>query len=297
VASSRCHTLTRAGIQPVVKSTFHAGERAVQRAAGVEAEAARLSGMVRATLAPPLRKALGSLRMAVAATRDAEGRVWASLLTGPPGFIGTVDDTLVLVSGSRAPHDGLPERLAARPEVGLLAIDLETRVRIRLNGAALHDPDRGLFLSVREAYANCPQYIHPRPLGFDPALLRDAQRAPSLDAEARDRVARADTFFIASAHPSAGADASHRGGEPGFVRVLDERTLQFPDFPGNNMFNTLGNLAVEPRAGLLFVDFAGHALLQLTGAARLAWAEGRATVTFEIGEALSHRAPQGHLMG
>jgi predicted pyridoxine 5'-phosphate oxidase superfamily flavin-nucleotide-binding protein len=277
-----------------VASTFHDGERAVQRAAGVEAEAARLSGMVRPTMSPPLRKALGALRLAVAATRDAEGRVWASLLAG---VLRPVDDTLLLVSGSRATHDGLPERLAARKELGLLAIDLETRVRIRLNGAAVVDPDRGIFLSVREAYANCPQYIHPRPLGFDPALLVGATRSAVLAPRARAQVERADTFFIASAHPSAGADASHRGGPAGFVRVLDERTLSFPDYPGNAMFNTLGNLAVEPRAGLLFVDFAEHALLQLTGSARLGWEGGRATVTFEIGEALSHRAPRGHLMG
>jgi len=60
-------------------------------------------------------------------------------------------------------------------------------------------------------------------------------------------------------------DASHRGGEPGFVQVLDDNHLLWPDYAGNNHFNTLGNLLVDSRVGLLFVDFAGGHLLQLSG--------------------------------
>ena len=96
--------------------------------------------------------------------------------------------------------------------------------------------------------------------------LTDAQRA---------RIAAADTLFIATAHPGSGADASHRGGEPGFVRpargAAGEDVLVFPDHPGNNMFNTFGNLAASPAAGLLFVDFGGGPTLQLTGTAEVLW--------------------------
>jgi hypothetical protein len=67
------------------------------------------------------------------------------------------------------------------------------------------------------------------------------------------------------------------------VRVLDERTLEFPDYPGNNMFNTLGNLASYPRAGLLFARFETGDLLQLTGRARILWAPHTA-VRVEIEE-------------
>jgi hypothetical protein len=77
-------------------------------------------------------------------------------------------------------------------------------------------------------------------------------------------MAAADTFFIASANPGGNLDASHRGGQPGFVRRRGEQ-LWIPDYRGNSMFNTLGNLAVNPAAGLLFIDFAAGESLQLTG--------------------------------
>ncbi|RMD64926.1 MAG: ferredoxin, partial [Alphaproteobacteria bacterium] len=68
-----------------------------------------------------------------------------------------------------------------------------------------------------------------------------------------------------------GMDASHRGGDPGFVRATSPTRLVFPDFAGNNHFNTMGNLVLDPRAGLLFVDFETGGLLQLTGTATIDW--------------------------
>jgi ferredoxin-NADP reductase len=87
----------------------------------------------------------------------------------------------------------------------------------------------------------------------------------------------ADTFFIATGHrgegeaPAFGMDASHRGGAAGFVRVAGERSLLIPDYAGNNHFNTLGNLELDSRAGLLFVDFERGDLFQLTGQAVVEW--------------------------
>ena len=80
----------------------------------------------------------------------------------------------------------------------------------------------------------------------------------------------ADTFFLGTQHPDRGADASHKGGDPGFVRVEGTDVL-WPDYAGNNMFNSLGNLAVDPRAALLFIDFDTGGVLQLSGTAELEW--------------------------
>jgi predicted pyridoxine 5'-phosphate oxidase superfamily flavin-nucleotide-binding protein len=153
--------------------------------------------------------------------------------------------------------------------VGLLVIDPETRERWRVNGRGQLRPE-GLFVLVDQVYGNCAKYIHRRRVVA--ASVRRAERpsrAEALDPRQRALVAEADTFFIATWHPEGGADASHRGGPPGFVTLLDDRTLEFPDYPGNNLFNTLGNLAGHPRAGLLFTDFATGDMLQLTGRARV----------------------------
>jgi predicted pyridoxine 5'-phosphate oxidase superfamily flavin-nucleotide-binding protein len=87
----------------------------------------------------------------------------------------------------------------------------------------------------------------------------------------------ADTFFIASAHPLArsnpgaerGVDVSHRGGRPGFVRVDADDVLTVPDFTGNSFFNTLGNLLLEPRAGLLFIEHDSGDTLQVAARAEI----------------------------
>ncbi len=91
-----------------------------------------------------------------------------------------------------------------------------------------------------------------------------------IDAD-RDAIAQTDTFFIASTHSQQGADVSHRGGYPGFVQVIDATTLMFPDYVGNNMFQTLGNLSVNPNAGLLLIDFEQGHTLQLNGQAKIIW--------------------------
>jgi hypothetical protein len=102
-------------------------------------------------------------------------------------------------------------------------------------------------------------------------------RGTRLTSSQIDWIASADTFFIATGHrgdgdnPAFGMDASHRGGDPGFVAVANETRLVFPDYAGNNHFNTIGNLVLDPRAGFLFVDFETGSLLQLTGRATIDW--------------------------
>jgi hypothetical protein len=125
-----------------------------------------------------------------------------------------------------------------------------------------------------------------------------------LTAEQRDWIVRADTFFIASGYigdgdsPAFGMDASHRGGEPGFVQVIDDKRIRFPDFAGNNHYNTLGNIVRNPKVGFLFVDFPTGSLLHLTGRASIDWESeavakipgARRIVTFEIDEIRERRS-------
>ena len=76
-----------------------------------------------------------------------------------------------------------------------------------------------------------------------------------------------DMFFIATTDGEGAPDCSYKGGDPGFVRVVDEHTLAFPSYDGNGMFRTLGNIGVNPNVGLLFLDFEKGTRLRVNGEA------------------------------
>lgn len=253
-----------------MKGPFHAGEREMQRRAGGLEEAEATGRIIASSLPKAAGRFLARQRLVVAASLDSRGRVWASLLTGPAGFVEPVDPQLLRLAAQPAAGDPIAENLETRPELGLLVLDPATRQRMRFNGRGLRRAE-GVFLLVQQVYGNCPKYIQLRRLEGDAEAAKaiPTRVSTALDGRQRAFVAGADTFFIGSFHPEGGADASHRGGRPGFVRVLDANRLAFDDYPGNGMFNTLGNLLAHPQAGLLFLDFATGDVLQLTGEARV----------------------------
>jgi len=105
----------------------------------------------------------------------------------------------------------------------------------------------------------------------DSEAVYQAQTGQSLNQSQIDIVSKADTFFIGTNNPKGDMDVSHRGGLPGFIDIVDESTIKVPDYQGNSMFNTFGNLMVDNRAGLVFWDFENSSLLQLTGVAAIDW--------------------------
>jgi predicted pyridoxine 5'-phosphate oxidase superfamily flavin-nucleotide-binding protein len=250
---------------------FHAGEIAVQQRAGSRAGAARLAGMLDA---PDLRGGpagfLGDRTFAALSARDRDGRLWIGALTGPRGFLQVTGPTTLHVrTAPTPPLDALP---AGQP-AGLLAIEFARRRRVRVNGTISAAGVDGLTVDVDQAYGNCPQYIQQRVLEPAPptAAAADLSRTDTMSAADIALVRRSDTFLLGTTHPDRGNDASHRGGAPGFVRVEDERTLWWPDYPGNTMFNSLGNITVDPTAALLFIDFGSGATLHLSGRAEVDW--------------------------
>ena len=254
-------------------SPFHAGEREVQARAGVREMAERVGRGIHPELWPAAEAFLAQQRLVVLGAADGAGAVWATALAGPPGFVLPIDEHTVHVAAAPGPDDPLAGLRDGDP-VGLLAIDVGTRRRVRVNGRVERPAPGWLVVHVRQAYGNCPKYIQMRDVEALPsagATVPGVHRYGELTEAQRAWIAAADTFFIATLHPEGGADASHRGGSPGFVRVEDGRRLAFPDYAGNTMFNTLGNLAADGRAGLLFVDWETGATLQLTGRAEIDW--------------------------
>ncbi|MDB6144454.1 MAG: pyridoxamine 5-phosphate oxidase [Pseudomonas sp.] len=250
---------------------WHAGELLLQERAGVDAETrGHFTRFVRGSLSEQHRAFFPRLPFVIVGSVDPRGDPWVTVLEGPPGFAQSPDSGHLDLHPLLAADDPASIGLAAGEAVGLLGIQLETRRRNRVNGRVLIRQDNGLRIAVAQAYGNCPQYIHTHELEFsrDPrvAVPTVSEHFDGLDAEAQAWITHADSCFVTS-YADEGArtvDVSHRGGRPGFIDV-DGDTLTFPDFFGNRFFNTLGNMLVNPRAGVLFIDFATGDVLQLTG--------------------------------
>ncbi|GLE52102.1 pyridoxamine 5'-phosphate oxidase family protein [Mycobacterium montefiorense] len=251
---------------------FHEGEIATQRRAGVEAAAKRLENMLGANqLSAGATQFLTRQRFAALTGRDGEGLLWISPLSGQPGFLRGCNDTLQIAAAAREgdPLHGMP----VGQQIGLIAIEFAARRRIRINGSLVDRDNAGMTVRVDQAYGNCPQYIHRRDIYVSAVTspVEHSRHTTSLIAADRAMIEAADTFFLGTTHPTRGSDASHRGGPAGFVRVDSPTRLWWPDYPGNNMFNSFGNLAVDDEAALLFVDFVTGASLQLSGTAQVEW--------------------------
>ena len=223
---------------------------------------------------------------------DAAGWPLATLLTGHPGFVQSPDPVTLHIAALPDVGDPAAEALAPERDIGILGIDFSTRRRNRANGRIQSLDTGGITVAVNQSFGNCPQYIQQRVVassrvepaeGVSTPVSTPVESLDHLDEAAQAAIERADTFFVASRSRAGrgaayGADISHRGGLPGFVRV-DGDVLTIPDFRGNRYFNTLGNLTAEPRASLLFVDFETGDLLQLQGSAEVDW---KATATEQI---------------
>ena len=269
-----------------IQDTWHPGERMVQTRAGVNDKMSKLGPrVIRNYMLDQHRKFFASLPMVITGSQDENENVWAYPLFGDPGFIQSPTPELLSIKSPMS-HAGpaLPQ-LNTRSQVGLLGIDLETRRRNRLNGTVLEKDHNGFTIGVEESFGNCPQYIQQRRLHTEP---RDDETTTEYvdrwSRPLRECITNADTCFIASTFSSqhtnrnSGMDVSHRGGQRGFLGFDDRDRLIIPDFPGNSFFNTVGNLTLDPRAGLLFLDFSGGNIITLTMSAEIIWKTENAAV-------------------
>jgi len=254
---------------------FHAGEVALQAMTGFGERLAQVGrSVIRDHMPQQHRELFEKLPTLVVGALDAGGQPWATMLHGAAGFIRTPDARTMEIGALPGAGDPVAPLIAAGAPLGLLGLEPHTRRRNRMNGPVLQADAQGFAVQVAQSFGNCPKYIQARePQRVDrrpqPARIEGAR----LGGQAQALVAAADTLFIASASGprigqarAEGVDVSHRGGPPGFVHI-DEHDgaslLTLPDYSGNFMFNTLGNLRLWPRAGLLFVDHDSGDLLQL----------------------------------
>lgn len=270
-------------LRPDADAPFHAGEQALQAQAGLRERLEAVGrGVVRDHMPEQHRELFGKLPTILLAVQDGEGRPWATLLHGEPGFVSTPDARTLRLRARAAADDPVAPWLVPGAAVGLLGLEPHTRRRNRANGVAVAVDDSGVEVAVRQSFGNCPKYIHarvPRRVAQDGPPPPARPLGPGLDADARALLRRADTLFIASASGprpgrgrAEGVDVSHRGGPAGFVQVretADGVQLVLPDYTGNFFFNTLGNLLAWPHAGLLVPDHDEGGLLHLAATAAI----------------------------
>ena len=228
------------------------------------------------------RNFYSELPFVLVGTVDDGGRPWASIVTGRPGFMTSPDPHTLVIGNPPLFGDPLNRTLKQGAPIGVLGIQTHTRRRNRMTGTVASVRSDGFSIAVHRTFGNCPKFIQTRTVAIGPDIdcpgrERSVDRPVDLDDSVQRIIGRADTLFVASAHLDGdepelqGADVSHRGGKPGFVGIEDERTFVLPDFSGNSHFNTVGNILVNPRAGILFIDFDEGDLVYLTGGAEIVW--------------------------
>jgi predicted pyridoxine 5'-phosphate oxidase superfamily flavin-nucleotide-binding protein len=263
-------------------SAFHAGEQTIQRRAGVR-DRIELKGraIIRDYMPEQHRAFFAALPFMVVGLADQNGHPWATTLSGLPGFMKSANEKLLTIKAWLDPSDPLHSCIRDGVPVGGLGIELSTRRRNRINGRIENCViGEGFSIRVQQSFGNCPKYIQARSarsrLYSKP--VPESRMASHLGDSEAAFIAEADTFFIASrsaqldqVDSAQGLDVSHRGGLPGFVRVVSQNELCFPDFSGNLLFNTLGNLEADARAGLLFIDFQSGGMMHIIGRTRTCW--------------------------
>jgi ferredoxin-NADP reductase len=260
------------------QSLFHQGELTVQALANEADIAQRNGSVVSQHILKGALPFIAQQHMAIVSSTDENEQIWTSALFGEPGFISAPSDQKVLINPQKMikqSADPLWRNIVTNSQVGLLIIELSTRRRFRVNGTMLLLEDGQFEVTVAQAYPNCPKYIQRRQPTLSPDALTYNTPQPILGDMLTDiqleLISSSDSFFVGSGVNNHHNDSSYRGGAPGFVNIINNQQLLIPDYKGNSMFNTLGNIQSNPKAGLTFIDFKQHKLLQLTGNAKILW--------------------------
>lgn len=287
-------------------SPYHQGEQELHDRLGRKDHQTRMGRQIHRPFMPDQhRDFYNQLPFLVAGSVDTAGWPWASVLFGQPGFVASPHDRSLSIGGGRIAGDPFWDNAQLDAPVGFLGIELPTRRRNRINGVVSINKDT-LGVDVVQSYGNCPQYIHTRNTVYnrDPnaGITAISESFTAFSSQVTTLIEDADTFFVASHNDqddkfdTGGVDASHRGGQPGFVKV-EGTTLTIPDYIGNFAFNTLGNFLVNPKAGLLFIDFATGDLIQMVGTVDLLWEPDAEVKSFRGAErAWRFHLDHGHIL-
>ncbi len=250
---------------------FHAGEAQLQAESGIDT--AEFDAAVDQPFRPELNgseeRFINKRTFSVAASIDELFRPWASPLIGASSHLFVVENpTTVRVTPRRIDGDPLFDNLTIHESMGVLYINPAIRRRAKSLGKGTLEANGSITYRMHRMFGLCPKYIFKREHQVADTDVRDGQLPTSssvLNKTDRIQLGDADTAFLASHSNNHGTDPTHRGGPPGFIKVVNDTTIEMPDYIGNGMFQTLGNLVLDDRIGFTTLDFETGRLLQLTG--------------------------------
>jgi len=253
---------------------FHEGEIDIQERTGERDIAMMNSVAVKSEILGGALSFINRQPLIVVASEDSNGALWASMLFGKPGFMhapSTRELHIDLTQSVGIESDPLLTNISSEPRVGTLLIELDTRRRLKINGRVSTHTEEQLLIAVEESFPLCPKYIQRRkvrlPEDKNAIGTTSLTRGVTLEAEEIALIKNSDTMFAATSNPDGNLDISHRGGKQGFVSVVDGKQLRVPDFAGNSMFNSFGNLQLNDKTGVIILDFAARQSLQISGRA------------------------------
>ncbi|KXT07391.1 hypothetical protein AC578_431 [Pseudocercospora eumusae] len=256
------------------------------------------------TLSPQLSNHLRIAPLIAIGTLDAEGRPWTTLwgsgqkgLSQPLGgsiigiktpVTGKHDPVVEILVGKEANGEVVRQEDPGRMVSGL-TIDLETRKRTKMYGRMIagalisrddevmgeeeHIVETQLVLKIEQSLGNCPKYLNAKHIVEAKSKPELVSESPQFSQQALDLINKSDLFFVSSSQKDLDMDTNHRGGPAGFLRVASNEAsgavLCWPEYSGNRLYQTLGNLFVNPRAGLCVPDFDTGDMLYLTGSTEI----------------------------
>ena len=268
---------------------FHDGQLAVQKITGEEEIEKSRIPMISNALHPRSIPFIEHQVLAFPGSEDSNGDIWLSLLVGKRGFINIPSlqeikfDLSKIVSNM---DDIFFENIKTKPTVGLLFHEAERRARYRAWGVAHHEGD-ALSFDIKMGYFSCPKHIQREVIELPEntkEIVSNYNKGTALGKLEKEWISNAHTFFITTQTKKGDIESSHRGGDPGFIEIQENGLLRIPDYLGNSMFSTLGNIYENPKAALLFVDYKKGETLQLSGTAALQFDQNSEDDFYKSGE-------------
>ncbi len=258
-----------------MENVYHSGEILVQQKANEKVIADRNGRAVTNKIVRGAINFIEKLPFAIASSQNELGEIFVSFLSGSEGFIKVINESIIEINTELScsnSEDQFWYNVKPGQSVGFLFIEPSTRRRYRLNGK-INSVNKKIQIVVEQAYSNCPKYIQQRSFARveKPSHSGSVIHGHALTSELISLIRSADSIFVGSADPNGSMDASHRGGLPGFIHIADPVTLIIPDYPGNSMFNTLGNFVTNSNAGILLLDHESKRTLQLMGKVQVYW--------------------------